>query len=64
MIAAWRRGGKVDTFFVPTLMGLGAFPAFFTALLGVYFFGLKLGWFPIQHAYDSQLVPGYSWAFT
>ena len=64
MVAAWRRGGKVDTFFVPALMGLGAFPAFFTALLGVYFFGLKLGWFPIQHAYDSQLVPGYSWAFT
>ncbi len=64
MVAAWRRGGTVDTFFVPTLMGLGAFPAFFTALLGVYFFGLKLGWFPIQHAYDSQLVPGYNWAFT
>src|SRR3954471_7288218 len=42
MIAAWRRGGTVDTFFVPTLMGLGAFPAFFTALLCVYFFGLKL----------------------
>ena len=64
MVAAWRRGGTVDTFFVPTLMGLGAFPAFFTALLGVYFLGLKLGWFPIQHAYDSQLTPGFNWAFT
>jgi peptide/nickel transport system permease protein len=63
MIAAWRRGGRVDTFVVPTLMGLGAFPAFFTALLGVYFFGLKLGWFPIQHAYDSGIVPGYNWTF-
>ena len=38
-------------------MALGAFPAFFTALLGVYFLGLKLQWFPIQHAYDSGLVP-------
>ena len=63
MVAAWRRGGTVDTFVVPTLMGLGAFPAFFTALLGVYFFGLKLGWFPIQHAYDSGLMPGFNWAF-
>ena len=63
MIAAWRRGGPVDSFVVPTLMGLGAFPAFFTALLGVYFFGLKLGWFPIQHAYDSGIVPGYNWTF-
>jgi peptide/nickel transport system permease protein len=63
MVAAWRRGGSVDTVVVPTLMALSAFPAFFTALLGVYFLGLKLHWFPIQHAYDSGLVPGFDWAF-
>jgi len=63
MIAAWRRGGKIDTFIVPGLMALSAFPAFFTALLGVYFLGLKLGWFPIQHAYDSGLVPAFNWTF-
>jgi peptide/nickel transport system permease protein len=63
MVAAWRRGGPVDTFVVPTLMALSAFPAFFTALLGVYFLGLKLHWFPIQHGYDSGLVPGWDWAF-
>ena len=63
MIAAWRRGGAFDNVVVPTLLGLSAFPAFFTALLGVYFLGLKLGWFPIQHAYDSGLVPGFNWAF-
>jgi peptide/nickel transport system permease protein len=63
MIAAWRRGGGFDTVVVPTLMALSAFPAFFTALLGVYFLGLKLHWFPIQHAYDSGLLPGFNWAF-
>ncbi len=63
MVAAWRRGGAVDTVVVPTFMALSAFPAFFTALLGVYFFGLKLGWFPIQHAYDSGVVPGFDWTF-
>ena len=63
MFAAWRRGGGVDTVVVPTLMALSAFPAFFTALLGVYFLGLKAGWFPIQHAYDSGLVPGFNWPF-
>ena len=41
MIAAWRRGGGFDTVVVPTLMALSAFPAFFTALLGVYFLGLQ-----------------------
>ncbi len=63
MIAAWRRGGAFDNVVVPTLMALSAFPAFFTALLAIYFLGLKLGWFPIQHAYDSDLVPGFDWTF-
>jgi len=63
MLAAWRRGGAVDSVVVPTFMALGAFPAFFTALLGLYFLGLQLGWFPIQHAYDTSLTPGFNWTF-
>jgi peptide/nickel transport system permease protein len=63
MFAAWRRGGLVDGVFVPTFMALSAFPAFFTALLGLYFLGLKLDWFPIQHAYDTSLSPGLNWEF-
>jgi peptide/nickel transport system permease protein len=63
MFAAWRRGGFTDTVFVPLFMVVGAFPAFFTALLGLYFFGLKLHWFPIQHAYDNNLEPGFNWTF-
>jgi peptide/nickel transport system permease protein len=63
MVAAWRRGGGFDSIFVPIFMGLAAFPAYFTALLLMYFFGLKLGWFPIQHAYDNGLSPGLNWRF-
>lgn len=63
MIAAWRRGGFVDSVVVPAFMMVSAFPAFFLALLGVYFLGLKAGWFPIQHAYGDSVVPGWSWAF-
>jgi len=63
LIAAWRRGKLVDTVVVPGLMALSAFPAFFTALLGLYFLGLKAGWFPIQHAYDTGLTPGFNWEF-
>jgi len=58
MIAAWRRGGAVDNVVVPTMLSLSAFPAFFTSLIAVYFFGLKLGWFPLQHAYNTDLEPG------
>src|SRR5207253_6773340 len=63
MLAAWRRGGFVDSVVVPAFMVIGAFPAFFTALIGLYFLGLKLNWFPIQHGYDSGLTPGFNWAF-
>jgi peptide/nickel transport system permease protein len=44
-------------------MVLSAFPAFFTSLLGLYFLGLRLHWFPIQHAYDTGLSPGFNWTF-
>jgi peptide/nickel transport system permease protein len=63
MVAAWRRGGLVDSTLTPALMSLAAFPAFFTSLVAVYFLGLKAGWFPLQHAYDSELTPGFNWAF-
>jgi peptide/nickel transport system permease protein len=62
-VAAWRRGQFVDSVVVPAFMTVSALPAFFTALLGLYFFGLKWHWFPIQHAYDSDLSPGLNWAF-
>jgi peptide/nickel transport system permease protein len=63
MVAAWRRGGIIDNVVVPSFMALSAIPAFFTALLAVYFFGLKLNWFPIQHAYDTNLTPGFNYTF-
>jgi peptide/nickel transport system permease protein len=63
MVAAWRRGGVVDNLFVPVFMTIGAFPAFFTALLGLWILGLTLHWFPIQHAYDNNVTPGFNWAF-
>jgi peptide/nickel transport system permease protein len=63
MFAAWRRGGRFDTMLVPVFMGLGAFPAYFTGLLIVWLFGLKLGWFPIQHAYDNGDTPGFNLPF-
>jgi peptide/nickel transport system permease protein len=63
MVAGWRRGGLVDNVFVPVFMTIGAFPAFFTALLGLWILGLKLNWFPIQHAYGNDVTPGFNWAF-
>ena len=57
VLAAWRRGGFVDTVGTPTLMALLSFPAFFVSLLAVYFLGFRLGWFPTQHAYSTDACP-------
>jgi peptide/nickel transport system permease protein len=62
-VAAWKRGGFVDSVIVPAFMFVSAFPAFFIALLGLYFLGLKAGWFPLQHAYGDTVVPGFNWRF-
>jgi peptide/nickel transport system permease protein len=63
MFAAWRRGGFTDNVLTPLMMALQSFPAFFLSLLGVYFLGLKLGWFPIQHAYSNDTDVGLTWHF-
>ena len=63
VLAAWRRGGFVDTVGTPTLMALLSFPAFFLSLLAVYFLAFRLAWFPSQHAYSIDAVPVWSWEF-
>jgi peptide/nickel transport system permease protein len=63
MFAAWKRGGFVDNVMTPVMMTLQSFPAFFLSLVAVYVLGLKLGWFPIQHAYSNDAEPGFTWAF-
>lgn len=48
IICAVRRGGVLDAI-VTVLANLGiAVPSFWLGILGIYFFGLKLGWLPIQ----------------
>jgi peptide/nickel transport system permease protein len=63
MLAAWRRGGAIDNIVVPTMLSISAFPAFFTSLVAVYVLGLKLGWFPLGHAYSTDLEPGFNYTF-
>lgn len=62
-VAAWRRGGVLDSAVPPLLAFLGAFPYFWLAMLGLYVFGLGLGWFPLRHAYSDGLTPELSFQF-
>jgi peptide/nickel transport system permease protein len=63
VLAAWRRGGWLDSLLPAALTLLGALPYFWVAMLALYLFGFTLGWSPIRHAYADGLVPAASLAF-
>lgn len=63
ILAAWRRGGVLDSVFPPILVFVGSFPYFWLAMAALYLFGVVLGWFPIRHAFDAGMTPELSWTF-
>jgi peptide/nickel transport system permease protein len=63
VVAAWRRGGRLDTFLPPILMFIYSFPYFWLALLALFFLCFQLGWFPLRHAYSDTLAPTWSGEF-
>lgn len=63
IVAAWRRGKTVDVVVTPLTMFTQSFPAFFVAMLVLYFVGVLGGWFPINHAYGEGTEPGWSLSF-
>jgi peptide/nickel transport system permease protein len=46
--SGWRRGRGVDRGLLGLFMGIRNFPVYFLASLGVFVFGVKLGWVPIS----------------
>jgi peptide/nickel transport system permease protein len=63
VVVAWRRSGWMDSVLPPLLAFLGAFPYFWLAMLTLYLFGFKLGWFPLRHAYSYDVEPGLTATF-
>jgi len=60
---AWWRRGALDAVLPPLFALLGAFPYFWLAMVALYVLGFGAGWFPLGHAYDDDLVPGWNLAF-
>jgi peptide/nickel transport system permease protein len=63
VVAAWFRGRPVDAVLTPLTMFTQSFPAFFVAMLILYFLGITAGWFPLNHAFGDTVQPGWSFAF-
>jgi peptide/nickel transport system permease protein len=58
MLSAWWRGGKLDSVVPPATTFLSGFPYFWLAMLALDVFALRLGWFPLGHAYGDDVSPG------
>lgn len=63
VFGAWSRGGKLDSIMPPTMIFIGSFPYFWLALLALYFMGFQWGWFPLRHAYGTDISPSWSFDF-
>lgn len=48
---------------LPALTFLNAVPYFWMALILVLILSVNLGWFPVSHAYEPGLMPGWNWEF-
>ncbi len=45
------------------LLFVGSFPYFWLAMVGLFFLGFQLEWFPLRHAYSDRLAPALNLTF-
>ena len=64
IVAAWRRGGKLDSIVPPVFVITSAIPYFWMAMVLVLIFALTLHWFPSQGGYYVTTdTPGLNLTF-
>jgi peptide/nickel transport system permease protein len=63
IVAAWRRGGLLDSIMPPTFVITSVIPYFWLGLVLILVFGVKLKWLPYFFSYDYSLTPSFSAAF-
>lgn len=63
ILNAWKRSGIMDTIVSPALMFFQAVPGFWLGLMLLWYFGLILGWFPIDHSYSIGVTPALTLSF-
>jgi peptide/nickel transport system permease protein len=64
MVAAWRRGGRLDSVMPPVFVVTSAIPYFWVGMVLVLIFAITLHWLPDQGGYYvSTDTPGFSLTF-
>ena len=60
IVAAWRRGGLLDSIAPPVLVITSAIPYFWVGMIFIMVFGLKLNWLPWSGGADITATPGWN----
>lgn len=63
ILAAWRRGSRIDVILSPLALALQSIPAMVVALTGLYVMAIRHQWLPLGYAYDPQLDPAMTLEF-
>lgn len=63
LVAAWRRGGILDSLLPPIFVITSAFPYFWLAMIAIWLFAIKLHWLPQSGGYDFTNTVGWTWTF-
>jgi peptide/nickel transport system permease protein len=63
ILAAWRRGGRLDSMLPPVFVITSAIPYFWVGMMFILVFGVKLNWVPYTFGFDPTLTPGFTPAF-
>ncbi len=63
IVAAWRHGGRVDSFLPPVFVIMTVVPYFWLGLVLILIFGVTLHWLPYFFTYNFTLTPGFSLTF-
>jgi peptide/nickel transport system permease protein len=60
IVAAWRRGGLLDSIAPPVLVITSAIPYFWVGMIFIMIFGVKLNWLPWSGGADITATPGWN----
>jgi peptide/nickel transport system permease protein len=63
IVAAWRRGGLLDSVAPPLLVITSAIPYFWVGMMFILIFGLKLQWLPWSGGSDLTATPAWNAAY-
>jgi peptide/nickel transport system permease protein len=63
ILAAWRRGGRLDSIAPPLFVITSAIPYFWVGMMLILVFAERLQWFPAAFGYSINMAPGFNLAF-